>query len=328
MGVKVYTINELMSVKIKHVPIIEKILKVGDLMVVKAQSKTGKSVFTQQIAHAVSSGEDFLHAFPTRKGKVVYVSGEGYIADWQDRFDNMGKMWKVDDDNLRFLECTDIALHTKTGKNMVVESLLQCWNEIDLVIFDNLGSLIEGGSINDQTHMSTFMGNLNSIRSMFNCAIVLVHHDSEKAFTDKSGKKHMAHHTTLMGSTFTGAGMTHAYTLMKTGHKKGEIMHRIVLGKTRSGYPLEKLDMYMITPENDQDNRLGYTLDHGDFNKNYHLIKSYIHDYKEVSDHKPFEDIGVSESTFYRQVAQLIQQGFVAKIKKEKKGYYTWTSKK
>jgi len=321
-----YTADEIKNLEINYVPIIDKLLYQGDTMLWKAQSKTGKSVGSQQIGFALSCGQDLLDTFSiTREYKVAYISGEGFIGNWKDRFINMEKMWRLKNENFYFFECSSAGLHKDDDCHKLMEKLAARSDHYDVFIFDPIYALSHGANLNSQEDVGMIMNNIEMIKKHYHATAIIVHHDSEKVMVDQKGGKHSASHSTAMGSSFIMASCTHSYTISKVGWTKGRTMHKFQLGRERGGWAIKEFDVFMITPEEDDDGRLGYTLDYEDTNVNYHTIKAYIEEHEKVSDSKPFETIGLPSATFYRNVKKLENQRLVEKTRDEKgKGWYVW----
>ena len=326
MRIKSYTAEEIVNLEINYIPIIDKFLYQGDTMLIKAQSKTGKSVASQQIGFCLASGQDFLDTFSvTREYSVAYISGEGFIGNWKDRFVNMEKLWRNNRQNFHFFECTSMGLHRTDDCEVLMEEMAARADHYDVIIFDPLYALSHGADLNSQKDVSKFTNNVETIKKHYNATAIIVHHDSEKTMVDQKGQKHSASHTTAMGSSFIMAACTHSYTISKVGWTKGRTMHKIQLGRERGGWGIKEMDVFMITPEEDELGRLGYTLDYEDTNVNYHTLKEYLEKHRRMSDSKPFETVGLASATFYRNIKKLEHQRLVEKVVDEnKKGWYQW----
>ena len=67
--------------------------------------KVGKSMFTQQLAFSLTTGEDFL-GFKVNLSHVLYITTEGDINQLQDRFKLMNS--KPNLDKLHIIDIDDI----------------------------------------------------------------------------------------------------------------------------------------------------------------------------------------------------------------------------
>lgn len=322
-----FSIEDIMNLQEEYKPIVDKILYVGDLLLVKGRSKSGKSVFVQQLAHAVSCGETFLRVFGVPAAlPVCYVSGEGFIGNWKERFINMQKLWPLNSSNMRFIECTELQLHRKEDGNKLYEKIKSIETEFKVFIFDNITYLCRGGNTNNPEHMGQFFGTVETIQREYNGTVVVVHHDSEKEWMTKDGQKvSAASPHTSMGHSSISAGITHSYTLSKF-KRGGRIYQKLQVGNQRASWMVEELDMYMIVPEDDDEGRLGYVLDVDESSTRYGQLANYIRERKIVAAKGLYKnpDIDMPQSTLYFNLNKMLRGKIIKLVKKGKKEYYEW----
>jgi len=323
----VYTIKQMLDLEFKYDWLVSKFLMVGDVWLIKAQKKVGKGVLSQQLAFALSCGERFLGCFDTKGPcKVAYLSGEGYIGNWQSRIRNMKKMWKCDEDNITFIDCIGFKLHGDNDAKQMLEILVKQNVNYDVLIFDPLFRLCANGDINSNADMAQFFGNVEMMVKHFSASAIVVHHDSEKVYRDNRGQKHSsASVKNAMGASAITWAASHYATLTTYKDKNKKKIHRLQMGDCRSSDYVDDIEFCMITPESDELGRLGYTTDVEDTNVHYHAIKEYLYKNRKVSDHKIYDTIGVASATFYRNIKKLQDHGFVTKdTDAHGKHYYVW----
>lgn len=325
--IRSFSVGELLLLEEKYEPIIDKIFMHGDTMLIKAMSKTGKTVLAQQMAHAISSGNNFLGVLETEKLPVAYISGEGYIGNWKERFINMSKLYEVDHDNFHFFECTQMQLHTSEGGQKLIKELKNVCIDFKVFVFDPIMFLCVGGDFNSSKDMGQFFANVEMIKRVYNGSAIVVHHDSEKIFIDKFGEKHAnANDKTSMGSTAINAVITHSYTLTKIANDK-MVMHRMTLANERASFMVKQLDLFMICPEEDKEGRLGYTIFPEEKSSSYSRVMHFIQNKKsipntKIEDNKELE--GISRGSIFVQLDRLLNAKLINKVKIGNKCFYNW----
>lgn len=97
-------INEL-NKSIKKDIIVENLMISNGVYLLVSHSKVGKSMFAQQLAFSLTTGEDFL-GFKVNPSHVLYITTEGDINQLQDRFKLMNLKPNVD--KLHIIDIDDI----------------------------------------------------------------------------------------------------------------------------------------------------------------------------------------------------------------------------
>jgi len=300
----------------------------GDTLVIKAQKKKGKTVIAQQIAFSLSSGQPFLGSFDVdAKHHIAYISGEGYLGNWKERFVNMSKMWELDADRIWFCEAIHQELQTKDGGKKLLDKLKETGIYFDVFIFDPLYRFLTDGDYSTSRDMTGFFNNVEMIQKEYGGTSIIVHHDSEKSFRDKQGVvHHQASDNTGLGSSVIGMAVTGWYTLDDYTDKDGKRIHQLRSGDCdRGGNMVDSIDMFMVVPQEDELGRLGYTLDFNECNANYFQLHEFMKKHKKVSDHKTYEHKELKpmpSSTFYFNMKKMRDGGLVEKVKIDGKGYY------
>ena len=80
-------INEV-NKSIKKDIIVENLMISNGVYLLVSHPKVGKSMFAQQLAFSLTTGEDFL-GFKVNPSHVLYITTEGDINQLQDRFDGV-----------------------------------------------------------------------------------------------------------------------------------------------------------------------------------------------------------------------------------------------
>ena len=97
-------INEL-NKSIKKDIIVENLMISNGVYLLVSHPKVGKSMFAQQLAFSLTTGEDFL-GFKVNPSHVLYITTEGDINQLQDRFKLMNL--KPNIDKLHIIDIDDI----------------------------------------------------------------------------------------------------------------------------------------------------------------------------------------------------------------------------
>jgi hypothetical protein len=114
-----------------------------------APTGLGKTNLGLAIAISVASGQDFLHWKAHRRAKVLYVDGEMSRELFQERLEDAERRSGVDLDTTLFGLCKDDVecmppLNTPAGQRFVDKVIEKRIGSVDLVIFDNVMSLLPG----------------------------------------------------------------------------------------------------------------------------------------------------------------------------------------
>jgi hypothetical protein len=114
-----------------------------------APTGLGKTNLGLAIAIAVASGQGILHWKGHRCAKVLYVDGEMSRELFQERLEDAQRRSGVDLDTTLFGLCKDDIermppLNTEAGQHFVDKVIEQRIGSVDLIIFDNIMSLLPG----------------------------------------------------------------------------------------------------------------------------------------------------------------------------------------
>jgi hypothetical protein len=299
----------LLNCNITYEPLIDKIINCRDIMCIKAVKKTGKSVLLQQLAFNLTTGKPFLDIYHIHKPcKVLYIQAEDFRTNMVKRFHNMKKCVEWDKNNFYHCVIAGTALHTEDGFQKLMELISIPKANYDVIIYDPLYALMNGGNMLDAKDATLWTNNVRRMLAYYKATGIVVHHDSEKSYTDKNGGKHKASEANVFGSTVWGGFFTHAFVLQ--AHKG---IHYLKCVFQRSGEMLDKLEMKMIKPQNDPERRLMFSAGPEDVQSKESALKALLHTQKQVPYPEVYQILDMSTTHFHRLVAKFIKTGEVAK---------------
>lgn len=169
---------ELMTARLPpRAPLLDPVLPTKGLAMLYGPRGLGKTHVALGIAWAVASGGAFLKWQAPRPGRVLYVDGEMPAADMQERLRLIGSA----PDTLRFM-LADLQegplpdLGQAAGQAVLERS----WEEPDrdppdLLVIDNLSSLVSSARDNDVESWSAMQSWLLRLRRL-GISVLLVHH--------------------------------------------------------------------------------------------------------------------------------------------------------
>ena len=322
-SVEIYTLEDLKNLEVTLDPFIDNVLNRGECLLLKACKKSYKSIVGQAIAHCCSSGIPFAKEFKVfRPLKVAYLFAEGSLVDWKGRAINMDKMHPANNDNIRFIRCNFVKMYTEEGMNSILEALkVGDERPYDVIIWDCLYKFLFGRGVNDEVTIGQFNANEEYIRNYFNASSVILHHDSEKEYSDRNGNKHKsATSKNAMGHSFLLAHPTHYYTLTKYVDNNGERCVQMVLGDGRHSSFADKINLRVIVPEDDDsgEEKLGITLDSSGEDSNFNKVKDYLKYVGVVRDRgliNVLPDFEASADTLRRIKNKLVENKLIEKTK-------------
>lgn len=155
--------------------IVENLMISNGVYLLVSHPKVGKSMFAQQLAFSLTTGEDFL-GFKVNPSHVLYVTTEGDINQLQRRFKLMDLT--PDLDKLHIIDCDDISdfyirdiesdIHDITYNG---ESLFVIIDMLKDIKFDNNYDLNNYQEINDVVFRK-----LKELCRKYNITILVTHH--------------------------------------------------------------------------------------------------------------------------------------------------------
>lgn len=155
--------------------ILDPILARKSLVLLYGPRGLGKTFVALGIAWAAASGGSFLKWRASQPRRVLYLDGEMAAADMKRRLAMLGPAPRSLDLILADLQGDCLPdLGYEAGQRALVES----WNRPDLIVFDNLASLVgfRNGGRERWTQMQRFLMILRRVGS----AVLVVHHANKK----------------------------------------------------------------------------------------------------------------------------------------------------
>ena len=326
---RVLRMDQLLSLDIRKEWIVKGLLHAGDCWMIKAKKKLGKSFFTQAFAQSCSYGGMFIDEYEiSRPLKVAYICSEGSLVEWKDRSERMGAVHPFNDKNFYWINSGPVNVHNPASAERLFDLIKSAGVKFDLIIWDCFYKFIAGCSVNDDSAVGSFNSLEERMRHHFGAASIIVHHDSEKQFTDGGGNKHNSATTgNAMGSSFILANPTHFHTLSKHKEKNGRTYFQLQKGECRSGDIEDKITFFMVSGrDDDEDDSIGFVLNAGETNKGYQELKSHIRNNGEVPVRGLRESMNdvMPSATFDKHRKQLLKEGRIEKQRIGERNYYVW----
>lgn len=167
-------LNEI-NKTIKKDIIVENLMISNGVYLLVSHPKVGKSMFAQQLAFSLTTGEDFL-GFKVNPSHVLYITTEGDINQLQDRFRLMNL--KPNIDKLHIIDCDDISdfyirdierdIHELTFEGKPLFVIMDMFKDIK---FDTNYDLNNYQEINDVVFRK-----LKDLCRKYNVTLLVTHH--------------------------------------------------------------------------------------------------------------------------------------------------------
>jgi len=260
----IFTGDQLIEGETTYQPLIEGLLYRGDKSCLAAVPKMGKSVWIQQMAFNLTTGEDFLGKYRVHgQYNVLWLQGEVTKGEIKKRILDMERCNKLNRGKLFHANLRGYGLQRDNHLVKLTNQLQKAGvKNIDVVIVDPLYRFLHGGNLIKDDFCIAWANNFDKLLGMYGASAIVVHHDSEKRFVDNKGIMHKQAVDTLLGTTFWSAYFTHAFKLTKKNGK-----HYLNNAYQRSGDVVDQIKLKMIVPQRDKRNRLVFELQPDDLNK-------------------------------------------------------------
>ncbi|WP_342597679.1 AAA family ATPase [Cyanobacterium aponinum UTEX 3222] len=155
--------------------LIPSFLPVGEMLMLTALPKVGKTLLANDIAYAVLSGGEILGE-KAKQGKVLYISSDETAGSLIRRFQSRGfDLLPEADENLRIMTHLDLS-------NMgTLESELEDFKP-DLVVIDSLTSITLDLNISEKdSEFAKYGYKLKDLLKKYNAASILIHHENKNS---------------------------------------------------------------------------------------------------------------------------------------------------
>lgn len=172
----IYSVRELLGLELKLEPLIDRLLWKRDNVFLIAHEKVGKSIFSLQMACALSSGQTFLGEYPVVEPcEVLYIQVEGKLAETKKRVEEMLKVNECDQDRVHIAFLPALALDTVEGYDALTRYIEDKKLKPKVIFVDPLYQAMEGDLI-DNKACRMMTKNLRFLSDLYECTLVLVHH--------------------------------------------------------------------------------------------------------------------------------------------------------
>jgi hypothetical protein len=168
------TLRELLSSVETTTPLIENLLRRGDLLMIFAPSGTGKSIYAENLAAYACAGESVFGIFPVSEPlRCLYVDFEMPEDEAANRFDIMFEALSKGEEHFRIKCFADFDITEPRGKKWLIDNTEKF--KPDILILDPLESMHHRDE-NDAKEMGLVIQPLREISKDYGCAVVIVHH--------------------------------------------------------------------------------------------------------------------------------------------------------
>ena len=220
-------------------------------IMILAREKVGKSIFSLQMACALSCGEAFLGEYEIPEAmKVLYVQTESTRHETIERLKSMTQGNGVDwvEDNFFLLHTASLVLDKQLGLESLVEQITHRGINPRVIFIDPLYMSMEGG-LTDDLSARACSKNMRKLGEHFNCAIVVVHHE-HRGKRDKNSKVLEEGDDSIMGSFVWKAFPNHIIRLQVRQDK----IRLLTCSTQRSSRVIQDMQLLL------RDNPLGYEI--------------------------------------------------------------------
>lgn len=179
----VFTVDELLNKEVTATSyLVPGILPRGEMVILAALPKVGKTLFAFDLAHAVLSGGTFLGE-KVEMGKVLLICSDQSERSTQIRLRLRGT-GDIDgvSDRFRFMSYLDV-------EDLSTLQVTLDWFRPDLVVIDSLTSISQNSSVseNDASFVKPFIKMRDLIQS-YGASSVLIHHENKSREQIGAGK--------------------------------------------------------------------------------------------------------------------------------------------
>lgn len=187
---EVWTLTQFLGAAFEPAePIVENLIHKGELILMSATAKTGKSLVAANLALAVATGTElFLGKFPVHKSRVLLLQTEISRWNFQQRlFQMVGHFPKIP--ILENLLITDVAtkIDNPEGRKVLIELISA--HQPDLLILDPFYTL-HSKDEDSSSEMAPLLAWLKQVVNKRNLATLLIHHQGKKGEMDSKQVGH------------------------------------------------------------------------------------------------------------------------------------------
>lgn len=243
-----YTGEQLLNLPIDlSRSLVDKIIYERDVVILSGKEKSGKSVFAQQLAFALGSGEPFLSSFKSYQSCVVYIQLEGKRSETQQRINAMRQGVSWDSRNFNLVFQPGLAINIPSGLEHLTkeidEGLLK--NHLPspkLIVFDPLYMCVHGDLCNQEVASDTCKA-FRMIADKYSSALLIIHHEHRPIRFE--GRTIDEGDNSIFGSFVWKAFSDHVLQFRKVS--KGH--NQLTCNTQRSAKIIEKIELVYMGPE-------------------------------------------------------------------------------
>lgn len=308
--------DKIYDTKDRTEPIIDNFLYKQDFMAIHAEEGIGKSVLTQQLKHNLTTGQPFLGAYSVEKPcKVLWAQSEGARAGHIDRVKDMRKCVEIDDNNWAHMNTADICFDYKQDTDRFIEMARSAKMEFDVIVMDSLYGFVDG-DMNSNKTAKDVTRNIRRIAGEFQAAVIVITHVGKDQYTSTDGKKINKGKKNMYGARHWAAFFTQIYLFSV---KRG--IHTLEKGKDRDGNCIAEIQMKMLTPQDDPDERLmfvAYEPNEKKVNAHKMFLQSQIASKGRVKNKDLLREMDeISNTYYYKLLNELEQEDIISREKDE-----------
>ena len=153
--------------------LIPSLLPVGEMLLLTALPKVGKTLLVNDIAYAILSGGEIVGE-QARKGKVLYISSDETAGSLSRRFQSRGfDLLNDAKNNMRVM--TELQMSDLSTLEEQIEDFRP-----DLIVIDSLTSITNDLGISEKdAEFARQIYKLKDLLKKYNCASILIHHETK-----------------------------------------------------------------------------------------------------------------------------------------------------
>lgn len=201
--------------------LIDKFLWEGQVAMILAKEKVGKSILSKQMICSLTSGEALFDEYDVaRKCNICYLQLEGDRGETKTRFKSMTQVIPVGKERFFWRFYDKLHLDTVADTERLLTELRSLNTQIDVIFIDPVYMACSGSLSHDEP-VRNMIGNIRKVQEEFNCAVILVHHE-HRPNKDQNGKFIDEGDNAIMGSFAFKAFVSHVIrvTVDKSGLRK------------------------------------------------------------------------------------------------------------
>jgi len=196
--------------------LIDKFLWEGQVAMILAKEKVGKSILSKQMICALTSGQALFDEYDVaRECTVCYLQLEGDRGETKSRFKSMAEGVDVGSSRFHWRFYDRLHLDKDKDADTLIEEIRSAEIKPDVIFMDPVYMACSGSLSNDEV-VRSMIGNIRRIQEVFNCAVILVHHE-HRAVKDKDGKHIEEGDNAIMGSFAFKAFVSHVIRVTLKG---------------------------------------------------------------------------------------------------------------